>query len=55
MHKMTLKIVTRLDSFLKGGTPLDDMLNMVVVQNSSDFEYLYKIIRALVRVDERVA
>jgi hypothetical protein len=55
MHKMTLRIVTKLDSFLKDGTPLDDMLNMVVVQNSSDFEYLYKIIRALVRVDERVA
>lgn len=42
MHKMTLKIVTKLNSFLKDGTPLDDMLNMVVVQNSSDFEYLIK-------------
>ena len=31
------------------------MLNMVVVQNSADFEYLYKIIRALGRADDRVA
>jgi hypothetical protein len=54
MHKLTLKIVTRFDSFLKEHSPLDDMLNMVVVHNSSDFEYLYKIIRALGRVDDRV-
>ena len=54
MHKLTLKIVTRLDSFLKSGTPLDDMLNMIVVHNSSDFEYLYKIIRALDRADDRL-
>jgi hypothetical protein len=40
MHKLTLRIVTRLDSFLKRGTPLDDMLNMVSAQNSSDLEYI---------------
>ena len=55
MHKLTLKIVTRLNSFLKDRGPLQEMLNMVSVRNSADFEYLYKIIRALDRVDYRVA
>ena len=55
MHKLTLRIVTSAGSFLKDRGPLDEMLNMVVVQNSADFEYLYKIIRALGRVDDRVA
>jgi hypothetical protein len=53
MHKLTLRIVTRLDSFLKRGTPLDDMLNMVSAQNSSDLEYISRVFDALERVRDR--
>jgi hypothetical protein len=53
MHKLTLRIVTRLDSFLKRGTPLDDMLNMVSAQNGSDLEFISRIFDALERVRDR--
>lgn len=55
MHKLTLKIVTRFDAFPKEGSPLDEMLKMVSVRNSADFEYLYKIIRALDRARDRLS
>jgi hypothetical protein len=54
MHKLTKRIVTRLNLFLKKDSKLDEMLNDVVILNNADLEYIEKITSALGRVNERV-
>jgi hypothetical protein len=54
MHKLTKRIVTRLNLFLKKDGKLDEMLNDVVILNNADLEYIEKITSALGRVNERV-
>jgi len=54
MHKLTKSIVTRLNAFLKEGSPLDLMLDGVFIHNAADFEYWSKIVNALDKLDGRV-
>jgi hypothetical protein len=54
MHKLTRRIVTGLNSFLKDRSNINEMLDDVIIQNTLDFEYVEKIIFALDRANERV-
>jgi hypothetical protein len=54
MHKLTKRIVTRLNAFLKKNSKLDQMLEDVIILNESDLEYIEKITSALGKVSERV-
>jgi hypothetical protein len=54
MHKLTKRIVTRLNAFLKERSVIDQMLDVVIIQNTLDMEYVEKIIFALNRANDRV-
>jgi hypothetical protein len=54
MHKLTKRIVTLLNAFLKERSVIDQMLDDVSILNRLDMEYVEKIIFALDRANERV-